>query len=657
MLDPRHAEGAMPVPVMDVKTFNHQPAFLPSLSIHQQMLSRRKHHGRCRTKSPASLAFPKRQRISSHRAIESPSNSLTIDIREGSDTKLFETMSPSRASLFVRVLRNRTRHITFVLDLVHGAHNLAAITRSCDAFGVQDLHVIGGKPCRSPGEGIDSETILERFNTDPSIKNVSKNAHKWLTIAEHETSNDCSKTLRNLGYKIYVSSLSPDAVPIHSLDVSERCAFVFGNERDGVTLEMQRHADCLFTIPMVGFVESMNVSVAVATSAATTVPRCLETVSKEKYFLSPEERRALAHDWLAHRFSQKQTAPKPLPSRQDVTHLGNQMERLIIERGLFANIKRRPPNDKDLWKRVFRFATATGGSLATYFAKRKFGALGDIGYDRRGKSISFFIAGTHALSCQASFASSPLQFSRGKLVTYFRMVCDKIQLLYAPYFDEFGTPNLPYHAPESHAIFSMLAKTAQQEAFPVCVEFAKDLLGMTYDEVIRFLGDINYLDLSRCISATVRLSPEGAEKFTSLVSCSAGALSDVQSLVRRREPNRILWESYARETDASLRQDWDSTKHFVALQVFLRLSQAAFLCSEMHQAVWDGASKPESSTRIRCRQFGLLESVISEAASEIIFLEDFDKHGALRLVFELDQALIPLQQRAKQIEEEDEKRN
>jgi len=118
-----------------------------------------------------------------------------------------------------------------------------------------------------------SSSLVERFESQQSLQAVSKNCHRWLTIAEYDSVQPCLKELKRSGYKIIVSSLSADATPIHKIDLSEKCAFVFGNEKHGVTKEMEHSADGFFTIPMFGFVESMNVSVAVGTTASLATTR------------------------------------------------------------------------------------------------------------------------------------------------------------------------------------------------------------------------------------------------------------------------------------------------------------------------------------------------------------------------------------------------
>jgi hypothetical protein len=105
------------------------------------------------------------------------------------DEVQFANLTVPRAELLMRVVEARTRHISFCLDDVHGLHNLAAVVRSCDAWGILDVHCVmgderGGKDVR---DGIrehkrfysgGSELTLYEMMDKDSVKRVSKGAHK-----------------------------------------------------------------------------------------------------------------------------------------------------------------------------------------------------------------------------------------------------------------------------------------------------------------------------------------------------------------------------------------------------------------------------------------------------------------------------------------------
>ena len=611
-------------------------AFLPSPFIPHPTTERstRRPSAICRVARPSAL-------LSSNTGLSSPP-----DLNTGSDLKLFHSLSASRAESFLRVLRNRTRHVTFVLDGVHGAHNLAAIARTCDAFGVQDLHVISQQREDDSEEKCqEAQSLLDRFKHETSMQRVSKNAHKWISIVEHDSVEGCVAEMRKNGYKIIVSSLSSQSKPANEIDISDKCAFVFGNEKDGVTSEMQQLADAFFTIPMVGFVESMNVSVAVATTAAMTIPRCFQSVRCDRYLLSTAERRQLAHQWLVHRFSQPKAPPKPLPSRQDVTKLGHEKEKLIVEDGLFLTNERvAQAQSKDrISTNSFRLAPETGDVLASYFAKRKFGALNDIGYERRCEAFTYGTVGTHTLSCEAIAAHLSVSLSRRKLLPYFTSVCSNVHAIYAPYFDEFGSPTLSHHAPESHETFSNLAVHSQRSALPVCIQIASEVFDIKPAQLTQLLRNATNIDLLKCISSTTRLSAKEEAAFLELVARSSGNLQDLETLLSQREPERPIHD----RINFPLRNGNSTTSKcsnkLLLLQICLRLSHAAFLCSQMHQTKWERASV-RYSDRARSRQFALLESIISDAATEMKGLGLFEKLGATRIIFEYDHALFPLQQ-------------
>jgi tRNA (guanosine-2'-O-)-methyltransferase len=187
------------------------------------------------------------------------------------DADLFTGLTDARARKMRDVIESRTRHVTFLLDNLHGVHNLAAVVRSCDAWGIADLHcVLTDKQDASPADAklkndIDGkqdgkrfrrhgQSLMELFERE-STRRVSKNAHKWINITEHADMNAAVTALKVNGYRICVSSLDPSAKPLADVSLSTPIAFVFGNEHSGVSPELVAAADESFTVPMYGFVE------------------------------------------------------------------------------------------------------------------------------------------------------------------------------------------------------------------------------------------------------------------------------------------------------------------------------------------------------------------------------------------------------------------
>lgn len=172
----------------------------------------------------------------------------------------------------------RTRNVVVVLDGVHDPHNQSAVTRSCDGFGLLELHVIEGH---------------QRFRTN---KKVSQGAHKWLEIARYKESARCATALENRGFELWVASLDPSSVPVDNLPWDRRVALVFGNEHAGPSNAMRTRATGYFHIPMFGFIESFNVSVAVGIALAIGVRQRLHRGRHGD--LTEEERHQLIASWV-----------------------------------------------------------------------------------------------------------------------------------------------------------------------------------------------------------------------------------------------------------------------------------------------------------------------------------------------------------------------
>jgi tRNA (guanosine-2'-O-)-methyltransferase len=163
---------------------------------------------------------------------------------------LSPTVTPERLARIEDVVRSRTDSLVLVLDGIVDPHNSSAVLRSADAFGVQTVHVIVGKRGFRASRG------------------VSKGTHRWLDVVRYQSAATCARRLKQDGYAIYMATMGADTRP-EDLHDTPRLAVVFGNEHCGVSPEMRSFADGTFSIPMRGFVESLNISVAAAITMET----------------------------------------------------------------------------------------------------------------------------------------------------------------------------------------------------------------------------------------------------------------------------------------------------------------------------------------------------------------------------------------------------
>ena len=157
-----------------------------------------------------------------------------------------------KIELMNKIIQERTRHVTVVLEDVFQPHNMSAAIRSSECFGVQDLHVIS-----------------QRHRFAPNI-NVSKGASNWVTL-HHYNQRDknntqlCFEQLRKDGYLVIATSPHPTkSYQLHELPLDKKVALVFGTEETGISDYVRDNADACVTIPMFGFTESFNISVSVA---------------------------------------------------------------------------------------------------------------------------------------------------------------------------------------------------------------------------------------------------------------------------------------------------------------------------------------------------------------------------------------------------------
>ncbi|TRX20753.1 TrmH family RNA methyltransferase [Flavobacterium franklandianum] len=178
-------------------------------------------------------------------------------------------LTENRKSKFLKVLENRTKHFTIVVEDVFQMHNSSAVMRSCEVFGIQELNVIEERY----GKSIDKE--------------IAMGAQKWVDINKFDNVTHCVDALKNQGYQIIATTPHENDCLLEDFDISKPSALFFGTERDGLSNEVLQKADGFLKIPMAGFTESLNVSVSAAIIIQNLTNRLRQ--SEIDWHLSQEE--------------------------------------------------------------------------------------------------------------------------------------------------------------------------------------------------------------------------------------------------------------------------------------------------------------------------------------------------------------------------------
>lgn len=188
-----------------------------------------------------------------------------------------------RRERFERVLDFRTRYITIVLEDIYQSQNASAVLRTCECFGIQDVHIIENR---------------NTYNLNPD---VVLGATKWLNLRKYNSlgynSPEAMRDLRGKGYRIVATTLNEKAVPLPKFDLQAgKCALFFGTELTGLTDPVLEQADEFLKIPLYGFTESFNISV----SAAIILNQLTMNLHQSdlSWRLSKDEREEQLLDWL-----------------------------------------------------------------------------------------------------------------------------------------------------------------------------------------------------------------------------------------------------------------------------------------------------------------------------------------------------------------------
>ncbi|MBK5213442.1 MAG: RNA methyltransferase [Flavobacteriaceae bacterium] len=187
-------------------------------------------------------------------------------------------LTEHRNTRFQKVLSERTRHFTVVTEDVYQLHNTSAVMRTCDVFGIQDLHVV-------------EEKVSKRID-----KEIAMGAQKWVDFKRYSSIKDCISNLKNSGYQIIATTPHDNSTMLHEFDVSKKSAFFFGKESDGLSDTVMNAADGFLKIPMYGFTESLNISVSAAIILQSVVSKLKQ--SNVSWQLSEEEKFEIEMKWL-----------------------------------------------------------------------------------------------------------------------------------------------------------------------------------------------------------------------------------------------------------------------------------------------------------------------------------------------------------------------
>ena len=155
-------------------------------------------------------------------------------------------LTENRKQRFLEVLANRTNFLTVAVEDVFQLHNTSAVLRSCDAFGIQTLHVIEDRF----GQRLD--------------KNIAMGAEQWVDVNRYAKSKDCISALKDTGYEIVATTPHEKSNTVQAFEFKSKTALFFGTEREGLSEEVLQMADRSIHIPMQGFTESLNISVCAA---------------------------------------------------------------------------------------------------------------------------------------------------------------------------------------------------------------------------------------------------------------------------------------------------------------------------------------------------------------------------------------------------------
>lgn len=189
-------------------------------------------------------------------------------------------MTAARYQKIQTILAQRQADLTVLAEHIHKPHNLSAMLRSCDAVGVGVVHAV------NPTGGL------------PTYNETSASAHKWVNVQVHASSEAALTHLRTQNMQVLAAHLSEGAISYLDVDYTRPTCIVMGNERDGISEAVAQHADAHIIVPMVGMVQSLNVSVATAVILFEAQRQRRASGMYDRPQLPEDVRKAQAFRWL-----------------------------------------------------------------------------------------------------------------------------------------------------------------------------------------------------------------------------------------------------------------------------------------------------------------------------------------------------------------------
>jgi len=175
------------------------------------------------------------------------------------------------------VLDQRMNHVSVAIEALYHRHNVSAVLRTIDSLGLHRVHLVEG-----------------HFR---AIRGTSRGAERWLELNHHPSPERAIEAIRATGYQVWCADLADDAVPPEQVPIDRPVCIWMGAELVGVSPVARELCDGVVSIPMRGFAQSLNVSVAAALTLRPIAERA-RTLGPDA-LLDPEERERIWADWMA----------------------------------------------------------------------------------------------------------------------------------------------------------------------------------------------------------------------------------------------------------------------------------------------------------------------------------------------------------------------
>ncbi|KAJ8907699.1 hypothetical protein NDN08_007806 [Rhodosorus marinus] len=538
---------------------------------------------------------------------------------EETEASWIRTMTPARAARIEEALLKRNDAVCVLLNGARmNPFDAAAVVRSCDAFGIQNLFLVpNAELTKNDRKKFRVRTSEPQHVSDVKlsrqIKKATAGVEKWLTIHQPMSVELAASSLKSQGFQVLSMNvdrnLTPSRsrrTPLREINFERKTVVCLGLSAE----EEQAFADYHATLPNLGVGNGLTLSIAAAVSLSIVVKEVREQRGGQNFYLPPAEKRSICTAWRAGAIEPRKLDPEDIKFNDQLpTGLSKEQEKRLLEGGLFQS-------GSSIAEIVKQFSTpdSLGCEIKGSFVARRRTVLSQISLRRRRELMYSTVVGLCSVLAKSSIPG--LESVDLHLVkNWFKIAIKSVNENFMKNcFDEAGNPVSPYTGQAEERIAQANWRTP--EAALTAVEELCCRMG--FDSRSRFISHANRSD---AITIVARIFKQPLLDGEASVDVHERAQRIGRSYTMEKIPlgypyKRELWQKWTQLLEEDIDYKPQSSPDLDALELAIRLQQCAYCAAQLHTCIWERVARGRCTKRLRSKRLAPLESALVEGALE-----------------------------------------